>query len=65
MVLLTAARGDLDIRQADLLDGCPPEDALRAMTVLCSTYMQHALPVAATGALRSAGVFAGRLEADQ
>jgi hypothetical protein len=64
VAILTAESNGLQVPQADLLGECPPTEALRAMTVLCGCYMANALPSAAAGALRTAGLFGGRLEAD-
>ncbi|TKA11744.1 hypothetical protein [Actinacidiphila oryziradicis] len=65
VALTTARNAGLEIPQAQLLGDTPAEEALLALTVLASCFLDFGAPSIPGAALRSAGRIAGRLEASE
>ncbi|MEU5633531.1 hypothetical protein ACH47C_26925 [Streptomyces rishiriensis] len=65
VALTTARSAGLDIPQAQLLGDTPAEEALLALTVLASCFLDFGAPSAPRVALRTAGGIAGRLEVQE
>lgn len=65
VALTTARNAGLDIPQAQLLGETPAEEALTALTVLASCFLDFGAPTVPKAALRAAGHIAGHLEAGE
>jgi len=65
VALCTAQNAGLEIPQAELLGGTPAEEALSALVVLASCFLQFGAPSAPGVALRAAGRIAGHLEVEE
>jgi hypothetical protein len=66
VALVTAQAAGLDVPQEHLIGDVPVDEVLAVLTVLCAASLGAAVPSAAPGALlRSTGVMAARLEAEQ
>jgi hypothetical protein len=63
VAIVTARLAGLDIPQAQILGETPPAEALHALSVVVVAVLGVATPVGLQAALRSAGVFAGEMEA--
>ncbi|MEV7387196.1 hypothetical protein [Streptomyces sp. NPDC091215] len=62
VALTTASNAGLKIPQADLLGETPAEEALTALAVLASCFLEFGSPSVPGTALRAAGRIAGHLE---
>ncbi|MEU2859905.1 hypothetical protein ABZ672_16200 [Streptomyces mirabilis] len=65
VALVTASNSGLEIPQAELLGETPAEEALTALAVLASCFLNFGSPSVPGTALQAAGRIAGHLEVEE
>jgi len=64
VAVVTAQLASLDIPQEKALGSTPPEEALRALSVLVASVLGSTAPTGLASAVRAAGALAGQMEVD-